>query len=248
MVWASLFILPSDAEAMAQICSRESQGIGLAFFDKIKAIQDGTDPSCPRGGFVKNFNPPLSSCPGPLGLIKCVNLDSQSDCGPCGHVCKFDQQCQAHHCVNKCQSPNTHFDLTFNACIPNCTGDLKNLPPNGNCGCPALPGGISTQSGDKCVDTNTNKDNCGSCGNVCSSGQTCSGGTCEQTCNSGQTYVENLLNVQIQNQTPLIVVIVAPPTEPHAENGECKCPTGQAICGGQCTETRPMQRIVVVAV
>ena len=112
--------------------------------------------------------------------IMCVDTASdENNCGGCfgvdGEKCESGEVCQAGSCT--CPS-GTHFDSTFNNCVPDCTGDLENLPPNGDCACPSLPGGTPTQCSDSCVDTNTNEDNCGSCGNSCPAGETCQNGSC----------------------------------------------------------------------
>ena len=68
-----------------------------------------------------------------------------------------------------CKCPDKE-ELFDGNCVPMCTGDLKRNINTGNCECPSLPGGTATQCGDKCVDTNTDENNCGVCGKVCSAG------------------------------------------------------------------------------
>jgi hypothetical protein len=107
----------------------------------------------------------------------CTDLETDPDnCGACGNVCGSGMTCQNGTC-----QPNT--------CVPNC-------PPNwcggdgcgGECGCPAgyfcMGDGLNmcvcdgANCGDECVDLQSNRDNCGECGNVCPEGQACSGGLC----------------------------------------------------------------------
>uniref|UniRef100_A0A0G4I5M1 4Fe-4S ferredoxin-type domain-containing protein n=1 Tax=Chromera velia CCMP2878 TaxID=1169474 RepID=A0A0G4I5M1_9ALVE len=84
-----------------------------------------------------------------------------------------------------CEGVNVCVDVLIN---PNFCGDCSTscvsgqFCSGGTCGCPA---GLTTcPSG--CTDTDTDPDNCGACGNVCS-GPTplCSGGTCVNDCTTG---------------------------------------------------------------
>ncbi|MEI8257623.1 MAG: hypothetical protein WCJ30_18260, partial [Deltaproteobacteria bacterium] len=43
-----------------------------------------------------------------------------------------------------------------------------------------------SQCGDLCVNAQTDRDNCGSCGHACPAGQSCAGGACSLTCPSPQ--------------------------------------------------------------
>ena len=105
------------------------------------------------------------------------------ECNPGTHYDNTLNQC-IPNCV-----PGTHYDFTFNQCVPNCP-HLKNLPPNGDCACPSIPGGTPTACGDKCVDTNTDENNCGMCGNDCTIGYTCNGGLCKQPCSAGECFCD----------------------------------------------------------
>jgi hypothetical protein len=72
-----------------------------------------------------------------------------------------------------------------------CEGDSCGCPSgqiviNGRCGCPV----DKSLCNDMCVDTGTDPNNCGRCGNVCSAGQSCVSGRCEgggSTCPDGLT-------------------------------------------------------------
>jgi len=85
---------------------------------------------------------------------KCVDLqtDAQS-CGACGCVCATGSICSGGACWPGCPTGQT----------PCCVG-----PSQPGCkNCPAV-----------CVALQTDPYNCGTCGNVCPTGQTCTSGTC----------------------------------------------------------------------
>jgi hypothetical protein len=72
---------------------------------------------------------------------------------------------------------------------------------------------------DTCVDRSTSNTNCGACGNTCSGGQTCQGGTC--TCPAGDTNCSGIcVNLQTSN----------------VDCGACgnACTMGKNCQGGQC--------------
>jgi hypothetical protein len=184
---------PSDTIAIGQFCSPELRQKGLDLLQHIEDCQAGTCKECSpceSGGGA----PGTTTCPIAVGLYQCVNL--KNDPHNCGNSCSDRHDCISElgpgsfcnnrQCENPCTEPNTHFDTTFNRCVPTCTGDLTNLPPNGDCACPVLPGGTSTQCSDKCVDTTKDNKNCGSCGNTCTGGMTCQASQCQ--CPSDQEF------------------------------------------------------------
>ncbi len=75
-----------------------------------------------------------------------------------------------------------------------------------------------------CENTSTDNNNCGSCGNVCPSGQpTCCGGACVNT----QTDTSNCgscTNACSGGQSCV--------------SGNCECPAGQTLCGSSCVNTQ----------
>lgn len=78
-----------------------------------------------------------------------------------------------------------HFcNTAFGADTPaaaQCTSDAAHH--RGLCYSACGPGGTGgTVCGGACIDTTSDSNNCGACGNVCSSGQTCTNGTCTATC------------------------------------------------------------------
>jgi hypothetical protein len=86
--------------------------------------------------------------------------DTSSDpknCATCGHACPMGESCVE----SKCQGG------------PSCNGE------------PACTGG-ETCCMDGCTNTNTDPNNCKTCGNLCGTGQTCVKGTCP-SCTMGET-------------------------------------------------------------
>jgi hypothetical protein len=131
----------------------------------------------------------------------------QNNCGACGVVCPISQPCNAGSCGGGCSSGLT-------ACGSTCL-NLQTDPSNcGGCGnqCVALPlpnppvpvcqsgtcqnsltlcpsgSGLTLCSG-ACVNTTSDSNNCGACGQVCGGGTTCTNGHCTGgTCSSSQVF------------------------------------------------------------
>jgi hypothetical protein len=125
---------------------------------------------------------------------KCHDLATDSrNCGGCGVTCLAGSTCSGGMCVPTCS-----FGLTA------CSGVCSNLSidPN-NCGacgmaCPSRAGATAVCTGSACafvcsgsradcnrvatdgceIDVNTDRNNCGKCGNVCATGQSCTAGVC----------------------------------------------------------------------
>jgi len=199
--------------------------------------------SCPQG---------TTRCATAPGTGEAVCRDLMNDPDHCG-ACFFSACATGANCVSgtcKCPegqevlegscipicSPGTHHDLRFGTtCVPNCPGNQVNTAPSGACGCPTLPGGTLLVCGDMCVDTNTDTNNCGTCGNACTSGQTCQSGSCQ--CTSGQ----QLCNGQCVDPTSF-------QSDPNncgtcgnactsgqtCQSGSCQCPTDQELFNNQC--------------
>ena len=97
---------------------------------------------------------------------------------------------------------------------------------------PARDGGTTTPTctgatsvcGEACVDTQTDFDNCGSCGKPCAAGQACVGGSCALACGGGTTKCGS--------------ACVDEAVDPH-NCGACgkACSAGEACVGGSCTGT-----------
>ena len=106
---------------------------------------------------------------------------------------------------------------------------MPDVVPDGPCVSPRM------ECGSRCVDTNSDAANCGSCGRACRTDQACSGGACG--CPSGQTECGGRC--------------VDPTREPQhcgrcgnvcasgrCTSGVCDCPTGQTRCGTACVDTQ----------
>ena len=121
--------------------------------------------SCRNGACVTTPNTctgGLTQCTAADGSRRCV--DTRSDaahCGTCGNACSRTQSCRNGACVTTTPNP--------------CTGGLTQ--------CTAADG---TR---RCVDTRTDRANCGTCGNACSRLQSCRNGACvdPNPCPGGQT-------------------------------------------------------------
>ncbi|MBF0489470.1 MAG: hypothetical protein HQL15_02470 [Candidatus Omnitrophica bacterium] len=83
---------------------------------------------------------------------KCTALDTDTNCLTCGDACTLPDHCTSSGCYSdKCE---------------------------GKHGGTACDGSWQTCCSHKCVDLNTNKDNCGICGKACKEGLSCCRGSC----------------------------------------------------------------------
>ncbi len=142
--------------------------------------------------------PEPNDCPTP-GETRCggacVDLGfDEANCGECGNACGAEQICRqgicrvirdcaaqgltdcGGACVDTASDPN-HCGECGNACPPgwSCEGLACREPrvdPTVDCAAQGL-----TDCGGACVDTASDPNHCGGCGQVCASG-TCNGGTC----------------------------------------------------------------------
>jgi CHAP domain/Stigma-specific protein, Stig1 len=119
---------------------------------------------------------------------RCVAAPSGTRCTDDGNACTSDT-CDAGRCTH----PSVPNDCGGRMCGPSPSTCFT-------CGSPCGPGTLCTSAGTcmsscgpgelfcsgRCVMTTTDSNNCGRCGNVCPSGQSCTGGVC--ACSGGRQY------------------------------------------------------------
>lgn len=108
-----------------------------------------------------------------------------------------------------------------------------------NCGDDTIDCGQYTNCNNRCVDLANDKENCGSCGNVCSEGQECKNGRCVSACQPEDCNgIDDDCDGIIDNNLPPYTCSTSCGTgTKRCENGrwsECSAPQPQQeICDGQ---------------
>ena len=202
--------------------------------------------TCWRGSCIvgsPNCRGSISDC----GNGCTVNLLKDSlNCGSCGNACPAGSGCVAGRCrpgVTECTRGKTD-------CGSGCTADLMTDPRNcGICGfnCSDAYGsfGMTCEAGDcecedgllqcppafHCSDPLTDNAHCGSCGNICPAGSSCTNGIC--TCppgidTNGQQYPRISCYGTCVN-----------PTEDEKNCGKCgvTCAAEEICYKGECSES-----------
>jgi hypothetical protein len=164
----------------------------------------------------------------------CVNLNNDpNNCKTCGHGCQSNEECQNGECVQICENgecaclAGQHWDTSFNKCVPDCTGQLTNVPPDGHCGCGFTPSGPGLQCGNQC---------CTSPFQVCDNG-VCKAAGCTLQQPSGQAGTQK---TNAAKGTPTVSASAsttgivcgdqcADPSDPKYCNSCAPCASGQ-IC------------------
>ncbi len=100
------------------------------------------------------------------------------------------------------------------------------------------PMGLSACGG-MCVDTITDRANCGACGVACAANQTCTMGACIERCPLGQTRCGALcVDTSVDNSNCGSCGRACAARETCSmSNCVADCPMGQSACGGACVDT-----------
>ena len=150
------------------------------------------------------------TCTGTLCGTYCETTTSDpANCGACGAACPSASACVSGACVSA--GNGSACTSGANCQSGNCVGGV----------CSACAAG-QTLCGNTCTNETTDPNNCGACGDVCPTGQTCTAGACGTVC-SGQN--PNLCGSTCTNLQ----------TDPN-NCGTCGtvCPSGQTCTAGVC--------------
>ncbi len=85
----------------------------------------------------------------------------------------------------------------------------------------------------KCVDTQTDSSNCGTCGTTCSGGRSCSAGVCSCT-TAGDTFCSSACVNTKTDTSNCGACGTTCATGQTCTNGACACASGQTLCNGKC--------------
>jgi hypothetical protein len=157
-------------------------------------------------GQVGLFCAPMITGPAPLGCvhdIDCVNLVPPSPCS----IARCDTTTGTCHVEERQDDASCDDGL---ACTPAsvCEGGACLASDYASCGCvhagdPGCGPGTNCCGSGQCVDLTTNPANCGACGVLCATGQTCLGGLCvedSRVCGSGIAGAKTLNNAATAGQ------------------------------------------------
>jgi len=201
-----------------------------------------------------------------------INTNSDvNNCGGCGTVCNLPNAsetcsggtCQIASCnagYENCNSlPADGCEININTNVNNCgsCGNVCNLPnaneicSAGTCQVGTCSSGYEDCNGlpaDGCeINTNTNVNNCGGCGNVCdlpNANESCIGGTCLiSSCNTGYRDCNSTaadgcevnINIDVNNCGGCGAVCNLPNANETCTSGTCQiasCNTGYRNCNG----------------
>ena len=160
------------------------------------------------------------------GQFFCTTLTENENCGACNNVCVAPRTCVQDSGVFSCLCPTGNPDCGDGICC------------DGNC------------CGGKCrlsASYQSDKANCGSCGNACGPGHICVNGAC--VCSGGRTDCAGVckdLRADIKNcgscgsACPTVTTCSnsSPPVcitdQLICVNGSCVCPSGKLKCGERC--------------
>jgi hypothetical protein len=178
--------------------------------------------SCPAGQICNNSKcigiSILETCPqfapNKCGTT-CTDLSKDpSNCGACGNRCKASEKCINGACTLIPSCPLGSF-----ACGNNCCGVSQSCDPNTLTCTPSICQSGQTQCGSVCIDTSSDRFNCGGCGITCDITEQCISGKCvSYTCGNGKCDLTENCSTCPQ------------------DCGSCQCsvPTPD-LCNGKCT-------------
>jgi hypothetical protein len=181
-----------------------------------------TDRARRRGGATAQDCDPQTQCCSPLFPVHC---GTRSDGSPA--CCNDGTKCcpQGDHFI--CCPTETYCCANNFCCFQNQTC--------GAVGCQGCPTGQTTCPADrtKCVDLQTDPNNCGSCGHQCTGGSQCVQGSC--VCVSPTPDVCGGRCVDLQTDPNNCGSCGNQCTDAQCVNGSClDCPSGDPPCGEQC--------------
>src|SRR5215211_7705097 len=158
----------------------------------------------------------------PTGQTYCNGncVDTQSDpnnCGSCGSTCSGVQTCQSGQCgcpisCNPPQVPNP--DTCECECAITCPEGQS--PDPATCECRQCSREEILCNG-QCVNTVTDPNNCGACGNTCSGAKVCQGGHCDCP-NCDYPLVPNPETCECE-----CAISCNPPQVPNPDTCVCEC-------------------------
>jgi len=174
--------------------------------------------ACPAGNVCVN-GACMQSCPGTQTLCSgnlCVSTGTdRANCGACGNACAAGQVC------------------SNGACTVECAANLQTCSAGSDAGADA--------SGPRyCADPQTDRNNCGGCGNVCPGGRICERGMCVVSCGVGLTNCDGTcrdLQMDRANCGGCGTVCAAGQV---CSSGTCQvsCGGGLTDCTGVCRDTQ----------
>jgi len=91
-----------------------------------------------------------------------------------------------------------------------------------------------------CVDTSTSPSNCGSCGNICSTGQVCDLGSCSDSCSGGKTNCDGACVDTTSDPTHCGDCATVCGSNDACSGGSCvtSCGAGETQCGASCVDAQ----------
>lgn len=141
----------------------------------------------------------------------CLDMQSSRyNCGACGTKCASGEDCVggACSCVGGAACSAGTICCSDGTCQTSCA-------------CGATPDCADSCCSDLCVDTSSDRENCGACGNVCRADQSCSQGTC--VCDSGTNCGDRCAELNT--------------AEDHCGACGVVCGSGESCCDGTCVST-----------